>query len=188
MRGEWVYNEKFYTPEVCNKIIECALKIEPEKPTLGFDGSVTDDSYRRSAIRWIHQNNPDLQFLFMDYWAFLISINKDWFGFNINQLSYLQFTEYDSEYEGEYKSHQDVFWINDSPNHRKVTMIIQLTDENTYTGGDLILENCSEPPPEKIRNQGTVIAFPSFVYHRLTPVTSGKRYSLVGWFEGPKFT
>lgn len=188
MRGEWVYNTSFYTKSVCDFIIEHALKIEPEKPKLGFDGTISDDTYRRSDIRWITQDNVDLNFVFKDYWAFLISINKNWFGFNINSLPYLQFTEYDAEYEGEYKSHQDVFWINDSPNHRKVTMIIQLTDDSTYTGGDLVLENCSEYPPEKIRTQGTAITFPSFVYHRLSPVTKGKRYSLVGWFEGPKFT
>jgi PKHD-type hydroxylase len=69
-----------------------------------------------------------------------------------------------------------------------LTSIIQLSDETTYEGGDLILENVSESPPEKIKNQGTMLTFPSFIYHRLTPVTKGKRYSLVGWFEGPKFT
>jgi PKHD-type hydroxylase len=188
MRGEWVYNDKFYTKEVCDYIIQNALKIEPEKPTLGYEGKVTDDKYRRSDIRWIKPDNTDFQFLFDDYWRFALSVNKDWFGFNINSLPYLQFTEYDESYQGEYKSHQDVFWINSSSNHRKLTSIIQLSDETAYEGGDLILENVSESPPEKIKNQGTMLTFPSFIYHRLTPVTKGKRYSLVGWFEGPKFT
>jgi len=188
MRGEWVYNAGFYNKEQCDYIIEKALAIEPEATKLGYSGEVADDSYRKSVVRWIHPNNEDLKFLFDDYWKFLISINKEWYGFNVTHLPYLQFTEYDESYQGEYKSHQDVFWINDSPYHRKITGIIQLSGETSYDGGDLCLENCSELPPEIIRNIGTMITFPSFVQHRLTPITKGKRYSLVGWFEGPKFT
>ena len=189
MKGEWVYNEHFYTKEVCDHIIQNALKIKPEKPTLGYDGTRTDDKYRRSDIRWITPDNRDFGFLFADYWRFALAVNPQWFGFNINTLPYLQFTEYDESYQGEYKSHQDVFWINSSANHRKLTCIVQLSDETTYEGGNLVLENLSEYPPEdKVKKQGTMLTFPSFLYHKLTPVTKGKRYSLVGWFEGPKFT
>jgi PKHD-type hydroxylase len=189
MKGEWVYNESFYTKEQCDFIIEKALKITPEDPTLGYEGKVGDDNYRRSKVRWIHPENQDFWMVFEDYWKMLLNVNKNWYGFNINSLPYLQFTEYDESYKGEYKSHQDVFWINPSNNHRKVTFVLQLSDEQTYEGGDLVLENLTETPPaEIVRKQGTLLTFPSFVYHRLTPVTKGKRYSLVGWFEGPKFT
>ena len=189
MKGEWVYNEAFYNKQQCDYIIEEALKIEPEEPTLGYDGKTGDSNFRRSKIRWILPNHKELGFLFNDYWRLLIAINKDWYGFNVDNLPYLQFTEYDESYKGEYKSHQDVFWINPSNKHRKVSFILQLTDDKIYEGGDLVLEHVSEnPPADIVRKQGTLLTFPSFVYHRLTPVTKGKRYSLVGWFEGPKFT
>ena len=35
--------------------------------------------------------------------------------------------------------------------------------------------------------RGTLVAFPSYVMHRVTPVTSGTRKSLVAWVAGPKF-
>ena len=34
--------------------------------------------------------------------------------------------------------------------------------------------------------RGTVVAFPSFLYHRVTPVTSGLRKALVAWIAGPR--
>jgi PKHD-type hydroxylase len=37
------------------------------------------------------------------------------------------------------------------------------------------------------RARGTVIAFPSYVLHRVTPIIAGTRKSLVVWITGPKF-
>ena len=36
----------------------------------------------------------------------------------------------------------------------------------------------------KMRQKGTILVFPSFLYHRVTEVTEGERFSLVGWYEG----
>ena len=40
---------------------------------------------------------------------------------------------------------------------------------------------------QSAREQGSIIVFPSFVYHQVTPVTRGMRHSLVGWIAGPTF-
>jgi PKHD-type hydroxylase len=117
-----------------------------------------------------------------------IAANKEWFNFNITNVSYVQLAEYDSAYEGEYKKHHDVFWINNEQYHRKLTCVIQLTDPSEYEGGDLELFDLTEyPNAEQVRSQGTAIFFPSFVPHRAHPVTKGKRYSLAVWFQGPKW-
>jgi PKHD-type hydroxylase len=188
MRGEWVYNKHYFSKEFCNKTIESALKLPPESPTIGFSSGIADNSFRRSVIRWIDSEDPKFKFISDPYWELMRKINLDWFGFHVNKLPPIQFTEYDESYQGEYKSHQDIFWTAPTTTHRKISFITQLSDETTYSGGDLVLENLTElPPAEDIRLQGTAILFPSFVYHRLTPVTRGKRYSLVGWFEGPRF-
>ena len=39
-------------------------------------------------------------------------------------------------------------------------------------------------PIKELRKKGTVIVFPSFVWHRVKPVLSGTRYSLVCWSLG----
>ena len=84
--------------------------------------------------------------------------------------------------EGEYyKQHKD-FGKN---NHltRKLSLTVQLSDENDYEGGDLLLYNGSTS--DKLsRGKGSVIVFDSRIYHEITKVTKGVRYSLVKWYHG----
>ena len=100
----------------------------------------------------------------------------------------MQFAEYDSSNQVEYKNHQDVIWINDTQTHRKVSLVAQLSDPESYEGGNFeIYETETEIPKETFRSQGSVIVFPSFKYHAALPVTKGVRYSLTAWVEGPKW-
>ena len=39
----------------------------------------------------------------------------------------------------------------------------------------------------ELKKKGTVIVFPSSMWHKVEPVTKGKRYSLVAWAEGFDF-
>lgn len=76
---------------------------------------------------------------------------------------------------------------------RKLSLTLNLLDSNQYKGGNLRFDygphadikryhTCKE-----IRPQGSIIVFPSFVYHQVTPVTLGTRYSLVAWCLGKPF-
>jgi PKHD-type hydroxylase len=187
MKGEWCYWKNYFSKEECADIINRAMKISAVSSTLGEESRLADPNIRKSSLRWLSEDNPDFQHLFKKFWELEVRMNRDFFGFNVQSLPSLQFTEYDSEYEGEYKSHQDIFWCSSKPTHRKISMIVQLSDPSEYEGGRLVLERTTHSLPNDCIEQGTVIAFPSFIYHRLEPVTKGKRYSLVGWFEGPKF-
>lgn len=70
--------------------------------------------------------------------------------------------------------------------HRKLSVTVQLSDEDAYEGGDLefMINNRTESAPRRI---GTVVVFPSFIHHRVTKVTSGTRNSVVGWLSGPPY-
>ena len=59
---------------------------------------------------------------------------------------------------------------------RKVSVSIQLSADDAYSGGDLELQY-GRVPKKMPREQGTVVVFPSFLLHRITPVTSGTRQS-----------
>lgn len=85
---------------------------------------------------------------------------------------------------GKYDWHQDVIYKH--PKERKFTFIIQLSDSNEYEGGDLeFYENNLGHNPDECREKGSMIVFSSFLYHRITPLTKGNRYSIVGWVFGP---
>lgn len=62
---------------------------------------------------------------------------------------------------------------------------MQLTDPHEYEGGELELHDGVFKYLPK--NQGAVIAFPSYVLHKVNPVTRGVRHSLVTWVTGPQF-
>jgi PKHD-type hydroxylase len=112
--------------------------------------------------------------------------NNNAFGFDLNLMREIQFTEYRAENEDHYKWHEDLSWRVNKASHRKLSVVIQLSDQGDYEGGDLELQH-EAPEPEALKRQGTVIVFPSFHSHRVTPITKGVRYSLVAWYEGPKF-
>ena len=72
--------------------------------------------------------------------------------------------------------------------HRKMSCVIQLTDPNEYDGGDFqIIDTAHSPPADELREQGTIIYFPSMMRHRALPVVRGRRYSIAAWFDGPKW-
>ena len=87
------------------------------------------------------------------------------------------------------------------PDHgriRKLSMTCQLTDGSEYKGGELEFDFRNYDPHmrdelkhrvqcKEILPKGSIIVFPSFVWHRVKPVTSGTRYSLVVWHLGRPF-
>lgn len=73
-----------------------------------------------------------------------------------------------------------------TPAPRKLSMTLQLTDPRAYEGGDLQMQlGCYTCPMP--REKGTLIVFPSWLPHRVTPVERGQRRSMVVWAHGPQF-
>lgn len=180
MNGEWAIWRNAFSKEECEDYIERGKDILETEGHLGSKGEYQNKDARRSKVKWIHD---DLYSdLFDKMWKMTLKVNQEFFGFHIDDLRYMQLTEYDESYKGEYKVHHDVFWM-ETP-HRKLSVVLQLTDPTTYTGGDLGLQVQGESP-ENYKDQGTVIWFPSWTPHWVTPVTKGRRNSIVCWFEGP---
>ena len=73
---------------------------------------------------------------------------------------------------------------------RKISVTINLVDGNEYEGGNLRFDYGPHAGKnryktcEEIRPKGSIIVFPSFLYHQVTPITKGTRYSLVMWVLG----
>lgn len=189
MKGEWCYFTNYFSREDCEKILNLGLQLPKQNATLGVAGQNVDTNYRKSQTRFIKKSHTQFEFLFDAMWKMAIQANDQWFGFHLSRIDYIQLAEYDSSYQGEYKKHHDVFWINNDPvYHRKLTAVVQLTDPSTYDGGDFEIYDVNQyPNKEEIRSQGTVTFIPSFIPHAALPVTRGVRYSLACWFDGPKW-
>lgn len=190
MKGEWCYFKSYFTKEECEKIIGDASKLPSQDAVVGVNGINTglDTSIRKSKVRFISDKDPNFTWLFDKMWKTAIEANKDFFDIHISKLEFIQFAEYDSSYEGEYKEHHDVFWLNNDPYyHRKLSGIVQLSDPNQYEGGSFEITETINPIDKDIAEQGSVVYFPSMLRHKANKVTKGVRYSLAVWFEGPKW-
>lgn len=73
---------------------------------------------------------------------------------------------------------------------RKLSAVCTLSDKSEYEGGELEFQfrGGDDPTPtqvcKEIMPKGSIVVFPSFVWHRVKPVLSGERYSLVIWNLG----
>lgn len=187
MISEWCYFKQHFSPGQCQDIIQRASFLPVSDASIGKGGEFTEDSdTRRSIIRWIRRTG-EWSDLFTSIDTLVASANSTHFQVSYQYCSALQFTEYDESYQGHYVEHMDTFLAFPGA-QRKLSVSVQLSDPNCYTGGDLELTKCGQHPNSvNIRTQGTVIVFPSITYHRVTPVTQGRRYSLVAWYEGPQW-
>jgi PKHD-type hydroxylase len=76
---------------------------------------------------------------------------------------------------------------------RKISLTLNLNAPGDYDGGNLKfdfgrhVERDQFYECEEIRPQGSIVVFPSFLDHCVTPVTRGTRYSLVLWSLGQPF-
>ena len=182
MNAEWAIWRNAFSSDECKSIIDRSINLPVIQANQGLNGENPDLSYRRSKVKWMKQ---DIYCdVFERMWILTTQVNRDFFGFHIDNLEYMQLGEYHEKDRGEYKRHHDVFWLNETDKHRKLSVVLQLTDPNTYEGGRLTLDVQNEKPQDYFE-QGTVIWFPSFIEHWVTPVTKGVRNSVVCWFEGP---
>ena len=186
MKQLWQMWEAGISSDIVNSIILEAETYPVAPIGLGFSGETSNEQYRSSTIKWVNpDNSADIT---RQLWYYVNEANKNAFNFDISYLRDIQYTIYQSATNDKYDWHQDTFWANPSMFDRKLSVVIQLSDSDTYTGGNFEFDSQYESPnPVALRQKGTVLIFPSFLTHRVTPLLSGTRKSLVAWVEGPAF-
>lgn len=161
----------------CDRIMELGTRA-PQ-----FAGRMTYAQHDRikTRVAWLAVRS-ETQWLYEKLWRILTSVNR-WYAFALaGMVDELQFTTY--------RTGDRIDWHLDTgtgqTSTRKLSLTVQLSDGNDYRGGNL--EFAGRADLDDARGRGTVIFFPSFLAHRVTPVTSGSRFSLVAWAHGSPFT
>jgi PKHD-type hydroxylase len=179
---QYYWFENGLTDSEIDMIIDAAASYNSIDGTIIGDNQKVNESIRKSKIKWL-PNNQEFGWIYDKIANMVTEANSLW-GFDLYSIvDDIQFTEYEAG-GGHYDWHVDIGPSTIS--HRKISIVIQLSDPNEYSGGDLELQpgNFSFAVP---KNKGAVILFPSFMLHRVTPVTSGLRRSLVLWVGGGHF-
>jgi|TARA_R100000329_G_scaffold125012_1_gene103509 PKHD-type hydroxylase len=152
---------------------------------------------RNSNVVWV--NEP---WIYKEIHPYVYEANKNagW-NFEFDRSETCQFTKYKKGqfYNWHFDMFDEPYNLPNNPNMhgkiRKISVICQLTDPSKYKGGELEFDFRRNSPIKEskteicteIQPKGSIVVFPSYVWHRVKPVTSGTRYSLVMWNLGRPF-
>ena len=183
----WVDN--IFTEEELNKIILLGSALPKEDGSVTFDYknsnalSIQKD-VRKSKHAWMPINETTA-FIYSRLVAAINSLNAQFFQFDLyGYTEPLQYTVYE-EAGDHYDWHFDKLPYKDAIT-RKLTSVLMLSDNNDHEGGELQVLTGGDPHTLE-KNKGRLFIFPSYLLHRVTPVTSGRRITLVSWVSGNKF-
>ena len=202
------YFKSALTPRFCDEVIKYALE---KKETMALTGGQgRDRNLNKEEVRNLkYKRNSDLVWLddtwiYKEIQPFVHQANKNasW-NFEWDFSEPCQFTKYklNQYYDWHCDSWEKTYDRPKTPSHgkiRKLSMTCQLTDGSEYSGGELEFDFRQYSPHMRDEAQhlkkvteiwpkGSIIVFPSFVWHRVKPVTKGVRYSLVVWHLGYPF-
>lgn len=180
----WAWIEAFSIEETI-KICEYAESLPVQQAVTG-NGSLPDNiqkEIRNSVVSWV-DHTPEADWFYKRIAEKFMEVNETWFRYNLwGFCDDLQFTVYDSTVSGHYDWHVDM--LEAGKYARKLSAVVQLSRIENYEGGELRIQGKSEEILPK--HVGHMLFFPSYVRHKVSPVTSGVRKSLVCWAAGPDF-
>ena len=158
------------------------------KSEVNPNNSKIKNSIRKSQHCWI----PSTHWIGGFLWHYIMTANKDNFLYDISHIDtdMIQYTQYDKGDFYNWHTDMDLCDVNE-PNQlvRKLSFTLQLTNDDEYTGGNLEFADFDDSTYRFLvpKSRGTVIVFDSRTPHRVTPIESGTRKSLVGWVVGKRW-
>jgi PKHD-type hydroxylase len=209
LQNYYYYFQNALTPKFCDELIKYGISQQEElaltggqtnKVKEGKDLSEEDlkdlKKKRDSNIVWLND-----KWIYKEIQPFIHQANKlaGW-NFDWNFSESCQFTKYklNQFYDWHCDSWENAYSdINDKNRYgkiRKLSVTCSLSDPNDYEGGELEFDYRNQDPDKptirkcaEIAPRGSIVVFPSHVWHRVKPVTKGTRYSLVIWSLGYPF-
>ena len=193
----------FDIEEIIKRSEQQMFKVANQKRT---DGS----SFRNSNVTWIDESDKDgaLPWLELKFHITqqIDAINNKHWGFDLSKCEPLQYSIYnEGDYYDWHSDQRDAIYKDGLV--RKLSFTLFLNED--YEGGDFEIARlfgAREVPRIDVENvnatlllndegmitqpqpsAGTMIVFPSYLWHRVAPVIKGPRKSLVGWFLGKPF-
>ena len=204
----WYFSSAL-TPKFCDEVIKYA---NSQKEVMAITGGFGNKKLNKEDIKNLQRKRKSDLVWLNDPWIYkeihpyIHEANrKAGWNFEWNRSESCQFTKYklnqyydwhcdswDKPYKRKNKNDPENGMI------RKLSVTCQLTDGSEYTGGELEFDFRNYDPHMREENKhlvkakeilpkGSIIVFPSFLWHRVKPVTSGVRYSLVLWNLGYPF-
>lgn len=177
---ELIYAYNFLTDEECDVLIDLTTVVEGDNPGT----STGDTDYRKVKVIPLHYLGPNFTWLSDRIQEAIQDFNYQFYRFDINALDGLSLCSYRASDDAKYRPHIDC--RGDDGLMRKLTVVIQLSDPDSYQGGETEILNGAETIPLR-RDRGCINVFPSFLMHQVNPISQGNRHAVVTWVVGPPF-
>ncbi len=185
-----------FSVDECDRIVSLC---EPEPAELAtLEGGEDTATTRSSSVSWLPADE-DTWWIYERLGELAVDANEHW-GFDLVGFEEeFQYTRYDGPGD-HYAWHRD--GLDGEVSTRKLSIVVQLTPPDHYEGGALEFPDLGDadgtfpgfgadphrsPAADQFRELGTAVMFPAFEYHRVTPLSAGRRRSLVAWVAGPPF-
>lgn len=148
---------------------------------------------RRANIAFIEPGPTETQWLFEKFNNLIAYYNDTNFDYDITGYDYMQYAKYGTGDKHDF--HMDLplgtrrldYFLTEC--FRKLSVILLLNEPGVdFEGGNFEINHFSEKfPIDAGLKKGSVLIFPSFMIHRVAPITSGIRQTISVWPIGPKF-
>ena len=172
-----ITTEPVLSPEHCGQLIHQYGK-DLDVPGIGARPAVNKGIRKTLAKAINSSDNPELYDLVVNAAR---QVNSTIWQYSLEGMDKLQLLKYNVG--GHYGWHLDIG--GGEHMYRKLSFVIPLSPPKNYEGGELIVKTSPKDISVPLV-QRKMILFPSFILHKVTPVTKGERYMLVGWLRGNK--
>ncbi|MBA2322152.1 MAG: 2OG-Fe(II) oxygenase [Deltaproteobacteria bacterium] len=171
-----------FTSDECRRILAMAGPFEAAT----VQGGVVTETFRRADVSGIALTDESA-WIFERIAVAAMNLNRQFWGFDLTGIvnPTLQLVRYRPGHHHVW--HRD--GCDGSFSTRKLSITVQLCGSDAFEGGELQFYEREQPTriPKDQLKEGTIIVFPSYLLHCVTPVTSGVRHALVVWIEGPPY-
>lgn len=176
--------EKYFSDEEVEKIIDLEELQQFSEGKVGSGDPKVNKKTRDSEISWLVLSNES-KWVFDKFSSLVGKVNYDHFMLDIDGFDSFQYTKYKPKQH--YNWHYDAD-LGYATWERKISATVLLTDPEKYNGGEfeIVVNGNIEEPLSFKPTKGSVIFFASWMPHRVAPVKSGVRKSLVAWVMGKR--
>jgi PKHD-type hydroxylase len=204
LQNYYYYFQSALTPRFCDELLKYGKTQQEQIATIGKDTKekLSNEKLkdlkkkRNSNIVWLNDT-----WIYKEIHPYIHEANKlaGW-NYDWNFSESCQFTKYklNQYYDWHCDSWDKPYDKPEDPNShgkiRKLSVTCSLSAPEDYEGGELEFDFRNMEPNKptikkcaEIRPRGSIVVFPSYVWHRVKPVTKGTRYSLVLWNLGYPF-
>jgi PKHD-type hydroxylase len=166
---------------MCDLIVkETDWKQSTEGSFYREESPILDHKKRKTIVGFVDPLQP--VGCIMQSYISLANVHSNW-NYATSYMEPVQIGRYDKG--SHYDWHCDSFNPDEFGNQRKLSSVLFLSNPEDYEGGTLEIKELDNPLPRLPK--GSIVVFPSVLPHRVTPVTSGMRYTAVAWAMGPAF-